>query len=163
MMWVAVGLAVAGVVAIIVEVFVPSLGLIGLAGFAAIVASIVMVFRGFGALVGSIYLGATVVVLPVLIVLYFRYLPRTFIGKRLIQHAVQDPAGGYASFSAEKYEGLTGKEGVAVTVLRPVGIVLIEGAKYSAVTPGEFVDKGLPVRVVKVEGSRIVVRPRRQP
>ena len=162
MIWVAVGLAVAGALAIIVEMFVPALGLIGAAGFAAIVASIVMVYRGFGALVGSIYLGTAIVVLPVLIVLYFKYLPRTFVGKRLIQHGVQNPEEGYSSFSAEKYAGLAGKEGVAFTVLRPAGIVLIEGRKYSAVSSGEFVDKGLPVSVLKVEGSRIVVRARRK-
>jgi membrane-bound serine protease (ClpP class) len=160
-MWVAIGLAVAGVVAIIVEMFVPALGLIGLAGVAAIVASIVTVYRELGTLVGSIYLGAAIIVLPVLIVLYFKYLPRTFVGKRLIQHAVQDPQGGYSSFTAEKYAGLVGKEGTAVTVLRPVGTVLIEGKRFSAVTSGEFVEKDQPVTVVKVEGSRIVVRARR--
>jgi membrane-bound serine protease (ClpP class) len=159
--WVAVGLAVAGVVAIIVEMFVPALGLIGAAGLGAIVASIVMVFREFGALIGSIYLGVAIIVLPVLIVLYFKYLPRTFVGKRLIQQGVQDTEAGYASYTAEKYAGLPGKEGVALTVLRPVGTVLIEGNKHSAVTSGEFVDRNQPIVVVKVEGSRIVVRARR--
>ena len=160
-MWVAIGLAVAGVLAIIVEMFVPAFGLIGLAGVGAIVASIVTVYRAFGTLVGSIYLGAAIVVLPVLIVLYFKYLPRTFVGRRLIQHGVQDRDKGYSSFTAEKYAGLLGKDGTALTVLRPVGTVLIEGDKYSAVTSGEFVEKDQPVTVIKVEGSRIVVRPRR--
>jgi membrane-bound serine protease (ClpP class) len=159
--WVAVGLAVAGVVAVIVEMFVPALGLIGAAGLGSIVASIVLVFREFGALIGSIYLGAAIIVLPVLIVLYFKYLPRTFVGKRLIQQGVQDVETGYASYTAEKYAGLLGKEGVALTILRPVGTVLIEGSKHSAVTSGEFVDRGQPVVVIKVEGSRIVVRARR--
>jgi membrane-bound serine protease (ClpP class) len=160
-MWVAIGLAVAGVAAIIVEMFVPALGLIGVAGLGAIVASIVMVYQEFGPLVGSIYLGVSIVVLPVVIVLYFKYLPRTFIGKRLIQHGEQDIETGYASYTAERYAGLVGKRGVALTVLRPVGTVLIEGNKHSAVTSGEFVEKNQPVEVTKVEGSRIVVRKRR--
>jgi membrane-bound serine protease (ClpP class) len=161
-MWVAIGLAVAGVAAIIVEMFVPALGLIGVGGLGAIVASIVMVYREFGTLVGSIYLGAAIVVLPVLIVLYFRYLPKTFVGKRLIQHQVQEREAGYSSYTAEKYDGLVGQEGVALTVLRPVGTVLIGGAKYSAVTAGEFVEREQPIVVTKVEGSRIVVRARRR-
>ncbi|MBN1838029.1 MAG: hypothetical protein JW820_19380 [Spirochaetales bacterium] len=161
-MWVAIGLAVAGVVAIIVEMFVPALGLIGAGGLAAIVVSIVMVYRQFGTLVGSIYLGAAIVVLPVLIVLYFRYMPRSFVGKRLIQHEVQEREAGYASYTAERYEGLVGKQGNAVTVLRPVGTVLIDGSKYSAVTAGEYVEKDQPVVVTRVEGSRIVVRARRE-
>jgi len=160
-MWVAIGLAVAGVAAVIVEMFVPALGLIGAGGLAAIVASIVMVYREFGTLVGSIYLGAAIIVLPVLFVLYFRYLPRTFVGKRLIQQDVQDRETGYSSYTAEKYDGLVGKEGVALTVLRPVGTVLIDDNKYSAVTAGEFVERDQPIVVSKVEGSRIVVRARR--
>ncbi|MBN1838238.1 MAG: hypothetical protein JW820_20435 [Spirochaetales bacterium] len=161
-MWVAIGLAVAGVLAIIVEMFVPALGLIGAGGLGAIVASIVMVYRQFGTLVGSIYLGTAIIVLPVLFVLYFRFLPRTFMGKRLIQHEVQGPEGGYSSFTPEKYRGLPGRDGVALTVLRPVGTVLIDGAKYSAVTAGEYVEKDQPIVVTKVEGSRIVVRARRE-
>ena len=160
-MWLAIGLAVAGVAAVIVEMFVPALGLIGAGGLAAIVASIVMVYREFGTLVGSIYLGAAIIVLPVLFVLYFRYLPRTFVGKRLIQQDVQDREAGYSSYTAEKYDGLVGKEGVALTVLRPVGTVLIDDNKYSAVTAGEFVERDQPIVVSKVEGSRIVVRARR--
>jgi len=160
-MWVAIGLAVAGVLAIIVEMFVPAFGLVGLAGVGAIVASIVTVYRQFGTLIGSIYLGVAIVVLPVLIVLYFKYLPRTFVGKRLIQSGVQEPEQGYSSFTAEKYAGLVGKDGTALTVLRPVGTVLIGENKYSAVTSGEFVEKDQPVTVIKVEGSRIVVRARR--
>lgn len=160
-MWLAVGLAVAGLVAIIVEMFVPALGLIGVAGLGAIVASIVMVYRQFGTLVGSLYLGGAIVVLPVLIVLYFKYLPKTFVGKMLIQHEVQNPEGGYSSFTAGKYAELPGKHGVSLTILRPVGMVLIDGTKYSAVTAGEFVEAGQAVTVAKVEGSRVVVRPRR--
>jgi membrane-bound serine protease (ClpP class) len=47
---------------------------------------------------------------------------------------------------------------VAVTTLRPSGMARIEGVKYSVVTGGELIEKNQPVRVVKVEGSRIVVK-----
>ncbi|MEE9308342.1 MAG: NfeD family protein, partial [Spirochaetia bacterium] len=70
----------------------------------------------------------------------------------------QDAEKGYASYTPEKYSDLSGKEGASLTVLRPVGMVLIEGQKYSAVTGGEFIEKNQPIRVIKVEGSRIVVR-----
>lgn len=54
-----------------------------------------------------------------------------------------------------------GREGVAQTDLRPAGIVLIDGIdgnKVDVVTSGEPVEKGRRVRVVQVEGNRIVVR-----
>jgi membrane-bound ClpP family serine protease len=55
-MWLAIGLAGAGVLAIIIEFFVPSAGLIGIAGLGSIIASIVIVYRTIGSLVGTIYL-----------------------------------------------------------------------------------------------------------
>ena len=50
-------------------------------------------------------------------------------------------------------------EGEALTMLRPSGMAKFDGKKYSVVTSGELVEKGTVVRVVKVEGSRVVVRP----
>ncbi len=157
-MWLAIGLAGAGVLAIIIELFVPSAGLIGIAGLGSIIASIVIVYRTIGSLVGTIYLAVVMILVPIFIVLYFKFFPRSVVGRWLISKDSQDAGKGYSSFTAEKYSDLAGKQGVSLTILRPVGTVLIEGRKYSAVTGGEYIEKGQPVKVIKVEGSRIVVR-----
>jgi membrane-bound serine protease (ClpP class) len=157
-MWLAIGLAVAGVLAIILEAFVPAAGIIGIAGIGSIVAGIVIAYQRLGNLVGSIYLAVVLVLVPVFIVLYFRFFPRSPVGRWLISQDRQEPEKGYSSFTAEKYADLIGKEGVSLTILRPAGMVRIDGQKYSAVTGGEFIEKDKPVRVVKVEGSRVVVR-----
>ncbi len=52
---------------------------------------------------------------------------------------------------------LAGKDGVAVTNLRPSGSVELEGERYDVVTEGEFIGPGTPVRVTKVEGFRVLV------
>lgn len=157
-MWLAIGLLLVGLVAIIVEFFVPAGGLVGLAGLGSIIGSIVLVFINQGAMLGSIFLVIALIVVPLLIIVYFKVFPRTFIGRRLILKEVQEREGGYASYSAKMYSDLTGKEGLTLTVLRPSGRVLIDSRKYSVVTAGEFIEQGRPVKVVKVEGSRIVVR-----
>jgi len=157
-MWLAIGLAAAGVLAVIIELFVPAAGIIGIAGLGAIIASIVIVFQRLGNLIGSVYLAVVLVLVPVVIVVYFKFFPRSLVGRWLINKGRQDAEKGYASFTPEKYSDLAGKEGTSLTVLRPVGMVLIEGQKYSAVTGGEFIEKNQPIRVIKVEGSRIVVR-----
>ena len=59
----------------------------------------------------------------------------------------------------EDYGRLTGKTGTAATTLRPSGKVEIEGRLYIAEGEGLFVEPGSPVTVVRVQGSRIVVRP----
>jgi len=157
-MWLAIGLAAAGVLAIILEVFVPSAGIIGIAGLGSIIASIVIAYQRLGNLIGSIYLAVVLVLVPVFIVLYFRFFPRSPVGRWLISQDRQEPDKGYSSFTPEKYTDLIGKEGTSLTILRPVGMVRIDGQKYSAVTGGEFIEKDKPIKVVKVEGSRVVVR-----
>jgi membrane-bound serine protease (ClpP class) len=154
----AIGLAAAGVLAIILEVFVPSAGIIGIAGLGSIIASVVIAFQRLGNLIGSIYLAVVLVLVPVFIVLYFRFFPRSPVGRWLISQDRQDKEKGYSSFTPEKYVDLVGKEGTSLTILRPVGTVRIDGQKFSAVTGGEFIEKDKPVKVVKVEGSRVVVR-----
>ena len=157
-MWLAIGLAAAGILAIILEVFVPSAGIIGIAGLGSIIASVVIAYQRLGTLIGSIYLAVVLVLVPVFIVLYFKFFPRSPVSRWLISQDRQEPERGYSSFTPEKYVDLIGKEGTSLTILRPVGMVRIDGQKYSAVTGGEFIEKNKPVKVVKVEGSRVVVR-----
>ena len=54
---------------------------------------------------------------------------------------------------------LIGKVGILVTDLRPSGTLLLEGERIDVVSEGSFVTKGTQVKVIKTEGSRIVVRP----
>ena len=52
---------------------------------------------------------------------------------------------------------LVGKEGQTLTALRPAGIAFIEDKRVDVVTRGEMIDKESAIKVVKVEGNRIVV------
>jgi membrane-bound ClpP family serine protease len=52
---------------------------------------------------------------------------------------------------------LVGKSGVALTVLRPAGTVDIDGRRIDVVTEGQYIEADAPVRVVAVEGTRVVV------
>jgi membrane-bound serine protease (ClpP class) len=42
--------------------------------------------------------------------------------------------------------------------LRPSGAAVINDKRVDVVTEGPFIDRGTPVRVVAVEGMRVVVR-----
>lgn len=50
------------------------------------------------------------------------------------------------------------KQGTTLTDLRPAGKALIDGKKIDVVTEGGFIERGRPVEVVEIEGSRIVVK-----
>ncbi|MFO0984957.1 MAG: NfeD family protein [Planctomycetota bacterium] len=105
-------------------------------------------------LVGSI---ATIVALT-------RFLPRTPILRRLV---LASPMGAVAlrgSAAAvddieRSTQVLIGSEGAADCDLRPAGKIVLGERVLDAVAEGAFVERGARVRVVKVEGNRIVVRP----
>ena len=152
------GLCLAGFGAIIVEFFVPAAGLIGVVGLGSIVGGIVLAYLRYGTGVGAAFLIGTIVFMPVVIALYFKLFPRSFVGRWLILKGEERPEAGFSSFTQSRYAGLAGKNGSALTALRPSGMALIDGNKHSVVTAGEFIGKGEQIAVSKVEGSRIVVR-----
>ncbi len=51
-----------------------------------------------------------------------------------------------------------GQRGVTLCSLRPAGIARIDGKRVDVVTQGELIDSNRPVRVMEVEGNRIVVK-----
>ncbi|MBI9106340.1 MAG: hypothetical protein JEZ04_06295 [Spirochaetales bacterium] len=150
-------LLVIGIAIILLEFFIPSFGLIGLIGTASIVGSIVLAFR-VSSMAGSIFLIASLIIVPVLMMMFFKFFPRTFFGRKLILKRRFDSEDGFTSYSSEKYQELQGRTGTAETDLRPSGMILVEGRKLSAVTSGEYIEKGNPIVVIKIEGSRIVIK-----
>ena len=69
---------------------------------------------------------------------------------------------GYNSAAKEDYSEYLGQTGVALTVLRPAGTAMIENKRLDVVSVGDFVDVDMPVRIVGVEGSKIIVEEDRQ-
>jgi len=151
-------LFIIGIIAIFIEFFVPALGIIGLVGIGSIIASTVMAFRRCGSPYGYIFLVLSLVGVPGVILIGLKSFPRTFFGKKLILWTSQKPEEGYVSSDTYRITSLVGKEGIVVAKLRPSGIVEIEGKRVSVVTEGEMVERGKRVKVLKVEGNRVVVR-----
>ena len=52
---------------------------------------------------------------------------------------------------------LIGKEGVAATVLRPSGKVIIDGEYYDGVSESGFIEKGVKVTVIRFENAQVYV------
>ena len=102
---------------------------------------------GFGLLL------VTVVVGLVGFWLWVKYFPTSRIGKKLI---LQDDAHDWQGYDSLKQE-LVGKEGVAHSSLRPAGAAIIEGKRVDVVTRGEMIEAKSPIRVLEVEGNRVVV------
>ena len=149
--WIPAALAAIGLVAVILEIFVPAFGIVGIAGFACLVAAVVLAYVHLGSTVGTVFLAVVLICLPALVFLALKAFPRTFFGRWLIHR--QDLATPEA-----RHADLAGRGGRALSDLRPSGTALVDGCRISVVTGGEFIGRDEPVTVVSVEGSRIVVR-----
>ncbi len=149
----------AGLFAIIVEVFVPAMGLIGIAGGITIVAAVVLAFVEHGAGAGMMALITAAVAVPSAFALLFRVFPHSIVGKRLILKTMLGPSSeSRLGDSIAALDTLVGEEGVALTDLRPSGTAMIGNRRMSVVTGGEYIAKGTTLHVTKEEGSRVVVR-----
>ena len=149
-----IGLFVAGLIAIVLEIFVPG-GIVGTLGAAAVIASIVLGFSKSQTL-GGVLLVAGVVLAPTCLIAAMNIAPKLPFSKKLFLQETLDVDKGYIS-TEKGLELRLGKEGVAVSDLRPAGIVDIDGQRTDVVTSGEMIDKGVRVKVVEVEGNRVVV------
>jgi membrane-bound serine protease (ClpP class) len=111
-----------------------------------------------GANVDAVYMLAGGTVLAI-IVFYF-------IGKKLPKSRLLDKISlknrstvdkGYSSQSDKS--GYLYQRGRTITILRPAGTIRIGKERVDAVSNGAFIDRDVDVRVIKVEGTRVVVEP----
>jgi len=142
-----------GLVLILAEVFFPSFGLLSVLATAALVASIAMAFQESSAL-GYRFLMAIVVLVPATIVLGFKLFPKTPIGKLMLGNA--QPRPGEASYDPRDL-ALAGQEGVVEADCRPAGMARLDGRRVDVVSRGEWIEAGARVRVLEVQGNRVVV------
>ena len=135
-----------GLIAMVVEMFLPG-AVLGIAGLIAVTGAIIYAYASGHPIMGTIMLGTTIAMVPVFFLTW-----RSVLGR---YWALKDTVKG-RSFA--DMEDLLGKEGEAVSQLRPSGVALIDGKRRSVVTRGEMLEKGTAVKVIEVTGSRIVVK-----
>ena len=154
MIWI-IFLFVIGLLMVCLEVFIPG-GIVGSLGAFALIGSSILAFSDQGTAFGF-YWSSGVLVLTLLgLYLSIRFLPGSPAGRRLFLHSSE---AGYSAADAEE-EDLAGKTGIALTDLRPAGMIDIEGLRIDVVTGGEYVARGTAVTVLRVEGNRVVVAER---
>jgi len=166
-----IALFIVGVILIVIEIFaIPGFGVTGISGIilAVLGLSLAMVdsfdfkvedmsvvanliFHAILMVLGSIFLS-----LVGSILLSQRMFASNFFGGRLTLKATQTTTEGYSSADLN-LKLLVGKEGVAETVLRPSGTVLIDGVLYDSKAQYGLIEKGSKVRVIKYETNQLYV------
>ena len=146
-----------GILMFIVEMFTPGFGVAGGLGIASFAAIIVMQFLANSITSALIVTAVLVLLLAIIIVLFIRSFQKGALSRSKI---VNDASleGESSPVVKEKGKDIVGKSGVAVTALRPAGIVEIEGERLNVSTYGNFIDAGQEVTVAAVEGLNVFVR-----
>jgi len=144
-------LLITGLVLVGAEIFVPG-GVLGAIGGLSLLGACAAGFKAFPGYGG--YVATAIVVLTGLAVaLWIRLFPRTRIGRKMtLSGDLQS-----AKATEDGLNALAGKNGEALSDLRPAGFAMFDGQRVDVVTQGGMIRKGEPVRVVQVEGNRVVV------
>ena len=148
---------VIGIGLMVLEAFMPGFGLPGISGIILEVVAVTLTWMNHGPMAA---LGMTLIVLSILAIAISMSLRSAANGKlsrsKLVLNDTESNEAGYRS--TEDLDVFLGKEGVTTTVLRPTGMAEFDGVRLNVVSEGEFIQSGTRVQIVRVEGSRILVR-----
>ncbi|MEH7124091.1 nodulation protein NfeD [Bacillus sp. JJ1532] len=147
-------LFVVGIGLIIAEFFLPG-GVAGILGLAAILGSLFLASDNVVHMGISLLIAISISILASIIMVKVLGKKMKFFKKIILTDATKTEEGYVSNKSRLELIGL---EGYALTALRPSGTVVIEDERIDVVSEGAFILKDARVRVVKAEGSRIVVR-----
>ena len=143
-----------GIVFILLELVLPG-GIIGIIGFGAFLASFFLAAENFVHIGISLLIAFTISILACMIMIKVFDKKMKFFNKLVLTDSTSTERGYVSNRNRTE---LIGVNGYALTDLRPSGTVIIEDERVDVVSEGGFIKKGALVKIIKVEGSRIVVR-----
>jgi membrane-bound serine protease (ClpP class) len=140
-----------GLALIVAELLVPSFGMLGLLATFAIIAAQIFAFQEGS---GLSFLAVTVVTVPLVVLVGLKLLPHGPFARYLISEGYRFEDGRAVD---ARDAGLMGVEGEVLAPLRPAGVASLGGRRVDVVSRGEMIESGARVRVIELEGNRVVV------
>ncbi|EFU84802.1 NfeD family protein [Staphylococcus lugdunensis] len=143
-----------GVIFVIIELFIVG-AVIGFFGIVLISLSLIMLGDNLFIMLFNVIIAVilSIVEWVILVKLLNRKIP--FFEKVVLKDSTNAEAG-YRSHDDRSH--LVGKIARTSTDLRPAGIILINDERIDAVSDGSFILRNKDVKILEVEGSRVVVR-----
>ncbi len=149
-----ISLFVLGVILIFLEIFVPG-GILGTIGVILLATGIFLVADSTAQ--GIAYVSSMLIFLGILLALSFRFPQTRRFWERFSLTTTQTKSEGYVAPN-QNLECFLGCEGVALSQLRPAGTADFNGNRIDVVTEGGFISREARIKVIEVEGTRVVVR-----
>ncbi|KUP07305.1 membrane protein [Bacillus coahuilensis m2-6] len=143
-----------GIILIVLEFFVPG-GIAGILGILAVIGSILLAGGNIVQMSISILIAMLVAVIGIIILVKV-FGKRMNLFNKIILRDSTNTESGYVSNVTRRE--LIGRTGTTLTPLRPSGSMTIDEERIDVVSEGGYVAQGKLVRVIKTEGSRVIVR-----
>lgn len=155
-------LFVVGLALLIIELFIPGFGVLGVSGLIGIFASFVMSYPTAREALISVSI-ALAFAIATIIILVRTLEKRGIKGNSLFGRLILTEVTGRKVLpdkpSQKVLNGLSaGDVGTVYSTLRPVGTAYFGESKVDVMSDGEFIEPGAKVRVVRVEGAKVMVR-----
>jgi len=147
-------LVLAGGLLFFIEMWVPGM-VAGIAGAVAWVAALALTYTHFGTTAGHALLLGMILGGGALFIWWMRVFPTTRFGRKWILEAA---VHAEPQITEAAPHVLLNEEGVALTPLRPAGAAKFGERRVDVVTAGDWIEPQTPVRVIRVEGTKVVVR-----
>lgn len=150
-------LSILGLAFLIAELFMPGFGVSGICGVLCLIAVCVIQFltaKPLSAILVTAVLGA---ILIALVIVFMKSMKKGLLFRSpiVLKDRIEAEAVKPSSGSLEHLIGRTGK---TLTPLRPSGIAVIDGQRYSVETQATFIDRDSEITVLKVDGTKITVQ-----
>jgi membrane-bound serine protease (ClpP class) len=152
LLWPAI-LQIIGIVMVLIDFYLPSMGILSLIAFGLFALSVVTAFLTVSTQSGLVFLIFDLIMIPIIIYISIRILASS---KATLKTTLSSKDGSVSQ--PEDWSHVLGSNGEAITNLRPAGTAWINGKRYDVVSRGEFIDKGSKIEVVLVDGNRVVVK-----
>ncbi|MBC8590770.1 NfeD family protein [Wansuia hejianensis] len=152
--WTSLALFVTGLILLVIEGIVPGFGLPGISGIILVLVGIVLAMDSFG--VALLSLSIAVIITTIITIILLKLGFRSTLFNSIVLNTQYDSDKGYLGpISKDAY---LNKKGITVSELRPSGFIEINGERLDVLSDGGFIPKDTLVEVVKIEGSKIIVR-----
>lgn len=146
----------AGLGLLVLEMFMPGFGVPGVSGIVLLLAGAVLVGIKHGLLAA---VGLIVIIVALVAIMLSVALKSAADGRlsksKLILHESESSREGF--LSSGDMSVFLGREGETRTALRPSGIAEFDGVRLNVVSDGMFIAQGVRVKIVRVDGNRILV------
>jgi membrane-bound ClpP family serine protease len=151
---IAIILFVAGFILIGIEMAIPGFSIPGVSGIICLVVAIFLVSDTFveGAIIALIIMA----LLGIMFAIILGILSKAKLKSPIILKDEQNKEKGFISSNDLKY--LLGKQGVAVTDLRPSGTADFDGIEFDVISEGKYISKETKLVIYKVQGSKLIVK-----